>query len=358
MSLLTKPSDLEGKKTFTGMLYGQPGTWKTTTALSAPNPVLVDLDRGLHRVKPGYRVSSLQVQTYDEVLKLLNSDEIASCDTLVFDTLGKLVDRIGEYVSKRNPKARQADGQMTPKGWGEVKSEFGNLVRLLNSKGKNIIFVAHESEERNGDDTIKRPDCSGSARRDIVKELDWMGYVEMVGTKHMLNFDPTDRYYAKNSLGVDGTFVIPRLTGNEPNNFISKNIVRLTADKLAEEAVLRKEYDALIADIESKVAAVKDIETANAFYAGRGDVPVIWDSTFQMQKLLIARVHAVGLEFSKETKKFVKAAPKSAPAASAHEKAEDASAGKKSGKATAAKGKGKPEAPAKQEEISDNSFSE
>ncbi len=177
MSLLTKPSDLVGQKTFKGLIYGQPGIGKSTLSLSAPNPVCIDFDKGMRRVQPQFRAPSLQVDTYNQVLELLNSEEMNSFDTIIIDTLGKLVDRIGDYVASKNPKARQGDGTMSMKGWGEVKQAFLNLLKLLEAKNKSVIFVAHESEEKNGDVTIKRPDCSGSARKDIVKELDFMGYI-------------------------------------------------------------------------------------------------------------------------------------------------------------------------------------
>lgn len=45
-SLLTLPSELKSGSHVSGMLYGQPGVGKTTVALSAPSPILIDLDRG------------------------------------------------------------------------------------------------------------------------------------------------------------------------------------------------------------------------------------------------------------------------------------------------------------------------
>lgn len=69
MPLLTDPSKLETPKSIIGMLYGQPGSQKTTTALSAPNCVLLDFDRGLHR--------TLGDKVRDEIIR---GD--TQCDTL------------------------------------------------------------------------------------------------------------------------------------------------------------------------------------------------------------------------------------------------------------------------------------
>ena len=316
MSLLTNPGDLKQPQTLKGLIYGQPGIGKTTLALSAPNPVLLDFDRGLHRVEPQHRVPSLQVDTYQQVIDLLNGDEIKQFDTIVCDTLGKLVDRICDHVAEKNPKARQGDGQMAMKGWGEVKVAFGALFKLLQTKGKSIIFVAHETEEKDGDDTKKRPDCSGSARKDIVKELDFMGYMEMIGSKHTINFAPTDKYYAKNSLGLRAAMEVPdpNKTGN---NFIAKEIMKLSLDRLNEQAELRKKYDSLMSLIESNIAALETLESVNNYYAEMGKKETIWDSAYREKYLLNKRVGDLGFEFDRASRAFIESSQKSAPAVKA-----------------------------------------
>jgi ATP-dependent 26S proteasome regulatory subunit len=95
MGLLTKPNELTIKETYAGLIYGQPGTGKTTLALSSVNPVCIDVDRGMYRVEKRFQVPSLQVESYRQVLDLLNSNELDGFDTIIIDTLGKLIDRMG-----------------------------------------------------------------------------------------------------------------------------------------------------------------------------------------------------------------------------------------------------------------------
>jgi GTPase SAR1 family protein len=118
MGLLTKPNELTVKETYAGLIYGQPGVGKTTLALSSVNPVCIDVDRGMYRVERRYQVPSLQVESYQQVLELLNSNELDGFNTIVIDTLGKMIDCMGEYVAKNNPKYRQSNGQLTQQGWG------------------------------------------------------------------------------------------------------------------------------------------------------------------------------------------------------------------------------------------------
>lgn len=320
MSLLTKPSELTPPALFKGLIYGQPGTGKTTLALSAPNPVCIDLDRGMHRVKPQFRVPSLQVNSYKEILSLLDSDEIAPFDTIICDTLGKLIDRVCDYVAEQNPKARQADGQMTMKGWGEVKSKFQAFFKLLASKNKSILFVAHESEEKSGDDTIKRPDCSGSARKDIVKELDFMGYVESSGNKLVINFNPSDKFYAKNSLDLPQGMEIPN-PEKVGNTFIAKQIVERMRTRSVDQAALRERYESLITLIDSNITNLKNATEINTYYAEMGKKEVIWDSAFYEKRALNDHLPKINVEFNKETKTFVDKAAAPAPADTAQAQA-------------------------------------
>lgn len=374
MSLLTNPSELEAPNSILGMLYGQPGSGKTTCAISAPNPVLIDLDRGMHRVRPAHRVTSLQVESYDQILELLDGDELKPFDTIVFDTAGKLIDRMAEYIIKNNPKNRTGSGQLTMQGWGEVKGLFTALTRRLKLLNKSILFVAHESEDKSGEEVMKRPDIAGSARKDIVKELDFMGYMEMRGNKAVINFNPTDKFYAKNSLGLDAAIEVPELDEKTPNQFLAKYIFKASDAKLASEAALRKEYEALVTSIGKEIGELKNAEQVNKFYATMKDRPVIWDSVYFTRNELKNHVHKIGVAFDKETKQFKQITPE---AKSADGEAAGEDKGTKPAKAPA-KGKGKkageskaevqepaqeqkPESAASQpqptEEISEESFS-
>ena len=46
MGLIKKPNELSVKQTLSALIYGQPGMGKTTLALSAPLPLLLDFDGG------------------------------------------------------------------------------------------------------------------------------------------------------------------------------------------------------------------------------------------------------------------------------------------------------------------------
>ena len=61
MGLIKKPNELAVKPTWSALIYGQPGMGKTTLALSAPLPLLLDFDGGVHRVNAAHRVDTVQI---------------------------------------------------------------------------------------------------------------------------------------------------------------------------------------------------------------------------------------------------------------------------------------------------------
>ena len=300
--LLTKPNELSVKLSYAGLIYGQPGVGKTTLALSSVNPVCIDVDRGMYRIEKRYQVPSLQMEDYSQLLALLISSEIDNYETIVIDTLGKLIDRISDYVTNNNPKYRQSNGQLTMQGWGQVKIEFRSLVKLVNSKNKSVLFVAHESEEKEGDVTKKRPDVSGSARKDIVKELDFMGYMEMSGNKRTISFSPSSSYYAKNCLGLDAVIEIPDIAS--ANSFIRDVVVASLQKKKEEDAGMAEPYEKTLAAVDSIVEAVKDTASLNDALKKVSDFKPIWDSKIYAWQKITAKAKEIGATFDKTKKCF------------------------------------------------------
>jgi hypothetical protein len=302
MSLLKNPTEINEDVLITALIYGQPGVGKTTLALSSPNSVLIDADGGMRRVEKRFQVPSLPMTDYKDLLALFEGNELDPFDTIVFDTLGKLVDRIGDHLGSVNPKNRKSDGALTMQGYGALKIEFSRLLRLAQTKRKHLIFVAHEREEKDGEDRIVRPDVSGSSGKDLVKELDLMGYMEMRGGKRTISFNPAEKFYAKNSLKLPPIIDVPdTLAGN---TFIQTHIIDRTKERLAEDDAENKKYQDLLANLVSLIVGVKDAKSANEALATIDIAPVIWDSTRVAKKRLAQAVKDCGLVYDKETKAF------------------------------------------------------
>jgi len=305
MSLIIQPNELSASRPVSALIYGQPGIGKTSLALSAPKPLLLDLDRGLYRVEKRFQCPSVQVENYQQVLDVLGSPEIDIFETIVVDTLGKLVDRMIDHITRTNPKLKQYDGSLAMKGWGVLKIQFQMLLSKMFDKNKNIIFVAHEREDKDGDLRFLRPDVCGSAGKDIVKELDLMGYMEMRGMRRTISFTPTEKYYAKNSLGLSPVIEVPdMLTGN---TFFSDKILSELAKKKALETEINTKYENLKKSQCEKIEHVSTIEDLNIVYEILQNDEKLWDSGLCWKKKLKEKCDSLNAVFNKNIGKFEQA---------------------------------------------------
>lgn len=305
MTLLVKPTEIQEKMTYAGLIYGQPGIGKTTLALSARKPVCIDADKGMYRVEKRFQVPCLPLDNYQDAITLLQSNELDGFETLVVDTLGKLIDRIGDYCATKNPKFRQGDGTLSMKGWGAVKTEFQNFLKLVQGKGMSVIFVAHEREEKNGDDSKKRPDVAGSSGKDIVKELDWMGYMEARGGKRTICFTPSEEFYAKNSVGLEGILPIPDIKSG--NTFVAEQLETAIINRRKEDAKTMALYESLKSLIDEKIDACETAEDFNSAKKELDALETIWDSRLYWRDRLFKATQEKGVEFDKKKSFFVTA---------------------------------------------------
>lgn len=304
MSLIKKPNELaQTKIKLKGLIYGQPGIGKTSLSLSSPKPLLIDFDNGLRRVDKQYQTDSVQIESYQDLLNILTKENIDNYETIIIDTLGKMIDRIGDWLAESNPKVKQGDGQLSMKGWGNVKFEFQRLLKLLDTQNKSVIFVAHEKEEKVNEEVMKRPDVAGSSGKDIVKELDFMGYMSIKNGKRTIDLAPNEAYYAKNSLGLNSFLEYKQLSGK--NDFLTKAIFETYKEKLERDDELSEKFNSLISLIDSRISNLEELEQVNDYFTNEYlKLEKIWSSDLYEREALKKRVEFLGFEFDVKTKTF------------------------------------------------------
>ena len=314
MSLFKKPNELETNSTIKMLVYGQPGMGKSTLALSAPEPVMFDFDGGVNRVNKAFQCPTLQVQNWEQALSAL--DELqngeVSFQTIVIDTAGKMLDFMSDYIMRNDSKMKMRDGSLALKGYGARKVMFIDFLKRVALMGKNIVFVAHEKEDKDGDTRIVRPDMGGSSLGDLLKELDLVGYMQANGTDRAIYWSPQEKFYAKNTCNLPMWHKVPTIVNENAevigqNNFLS-NIFASYNQYLAQQASIGNDYNDLIEQIKSDIDSITDVETANKAVERILGYTPIWDSKARANKLITAKCGELGLTYNKATKKYEQAA--------------------------------------------------
>lgn len=231
MTLIRKKTEIVLSRKIKGMIYGEAGIGKSTLALSMPAPVLLfDFDNGVSRIQAEYRTDTVQLTNLQDFKTVLKEEDLSEYKSFVIDGFGKYIERIYNEMLKTGKKS-----QMT---WGKTLEEFKEINLILNDMPQHICYVAHQKARKTGEGENDRfgVDGSGSAKDYLIGELDFLGYMEMIGKRRSISFTPSEKFYAKNSIGIEDYLEIPILKVGEPNTFLTDVIINPTIKRRQEES--------------------------------------------------------------------------------------------------------------------------
>ena len=313
MSLIKKPSELQAKKAIAVLLYGQPGIGKTTLATSAPRPVVFDFDGGITRVNGAHQAPTVQITQWEDctaALKEVGDD----FDSIIIDTAGKMLSFMDNFIKRHPseyPKMWNDNTGLSLKGYGARKMMFINFLLDVQKMGKNLIFIAHEKEEKRGVNTIIRPEIGGSSANDLMKELDLVGYMEAKGVRRTISFNPCESFYAKNTCNLPALIEIPTLIDAQGNIItkdakgapLSNNLLTLIIQQFGamqnQNIEKTAEYEQIIAIIDEKIGYIEDAKTANEVVEEIMGMQHVYNSQFVASNKVAAKAKALGLTFNK-----------------------------------------------------------
>jgi len=313
ITMIVQPESMDfSNQRFSTIIYGSPGVGKTTLALSAPEPVLIDFDRGVSRVRAQHRKATIVCDTYEEVLNDIRSPAMASFQTIVIDTGGSFITFLKDWALRNGNKNR--DGSLSQKGWGAIKAEFSRFTDEIKVRlNKNVIYVFHSMENADKDgNPVQRLMCEGSVKNTVWTPCDFGGYVQMIGETRFICFTPEQEFFAKGSHGIGGRHPIPQLGPQDKNDFITRLFDQVKKNIAAENqafAPLREQYEAAMAEGRTIVDTITDADTANIAMPKIKAIKHALTSEKEVGVAFNAKIKACGLFYDKVLKKYTPAPP-------------------------------------------------
>lgn len=290
-----QPLNIENIITF---IYGDPGIWKTSLAFTAKNPILFDFDKGAYRASN--RKDTVQIGKWQEVATFTAQD-LVNYDTIIIDTAGRALDMIIDSL-KTDSRNTTRGGQLSMQGYGKLGGIFTDWLKMLRGMGKDIVLLAHASEDKDGDNVIKRPDMVGGSKKEAYKIADMMAYMttqqSQNGDIKVLNFMPSSTYLAKDSGRIGNVQIVPMQ--DAPNQLA--NIIQATKDHInslsAEAIKAQKQLDDLRNDL-------LDAETPSDLDSLKADLDESHPLYLQMAKSIMSRSNALGFVYDKPSDSFI-----------------------------------------------------
>lgn len=312
-SLIRKPFELSVQTNIKALFYGQAGMGKTTLALSAPKPLLLDFDGGVHRVNYGHQVPTVQITCWEDCENVLKED-LSEFESLVIDTGGRMLDFMADYIIRKNSKMGRSNGALTLQGFGERKGMFRQFCKSTMLMNKHLIFVAHRDTQKNGDQEIRYvPLFGGSSYDDLVTDLDLVGYLEAVGKKRTLTFDPSDRNDGKNTCNLPTAMELPNVVDKDgnalTNTFLIDRVINPYIANLEKRKSDAGKFSEVMDELREAIKQVVDADSANDFVSRIDKYAHVGNSKAMAGKLLKSKTDYLKLVLDKETKKYLNPEP-------------------------------------------------
>ena len=308
--MIVKPENMNfSDKTFSMIIYGSPGVGKTTLALSAPDPILLDFDRGVSRVRAEHRKDTSVCNSYKEVLADLQSPAMSEYKTVIIDTGGSLVTFLKDWAMNEKGAKTKSGEFNSLKGFGFVKAEWASFTEYIKTAlHKNVIYIFHANEEKDKDgNPIQRLVCEGSVRNSVWTPCDFGGYLQMIGDQRVICFTPEQEYFAKGCHGITGRITVPALEPGMKNDFITGLFEHAKANIAAEAegfASAKNKYADAIAKATEILSGVTDADTANAAIPQIKSLEHALTSEREVSAMWRRKTNELGLSFDHKTKKY------------------------------------------------------
>lgn len=283
------------------LVYGQPGLGKSSFGFTCKNAIVLDFDGGSHRSYVSTNATKVRIGEWSDLQALkAQTNNYDGFDTIVIDTVSKSLEYLTMHLTKMNPKNGNNAGGLSPNGWGALASAFGAWITELTATGCDVVMIAQEVEDKEGEQNRKRPKVQGKQALGIVLEnADFVGYAHAYGDGFAIGFRPTPEYYAKDSAGLGLVRV--------PDYAVSKTFGGDLLDtmKTAFRDRAQSQVEAGNA-VDTWSDTVDGWTTAEEFNAALPQLKELTGAIkVQVSQMVRTRAKALGLTVDKDTKQYV-----------------------------------------------------
>ena len=232
----TQPITVSAIKVY---FYGDPGMYKTTLGMTANKALIIDADKGAYRTGVNRRADVVVAECWNDIVNI-NMADLEPYQTVVFDTIGRVLDLIKAHLANdsRNTKG---DGSLKLNVQGVANNMFSTFVNKIITSGRDVVFIAHATEDKNDNLTLIRPDLGGKNRQEIYRLCDAMAYLCLETNKkgiqeRMLKFQSQEGYHSKDAGGL-GNVSVPDLRKSSNSHFLGDLIeqVKTTLNTMTPE---------------------------------------------------------------------------------------------------------------------------
>lgn len=290
---IIKKNDVTPERPVIIVLYGTPGTGKTSVATTAYNPLLIDTDRGYDRAVQ--RCDTLIANKWEDITA--EYETMKSYSTIICDTAKAcLDDYLMNFAVKNNYKLLTN----TLKRFGQIAEDFKLFVNQLRSNGSDIIFICHDKEVAEGDIIKHSPDCTGQSKDLLLRIADQVGYISKVNGKRTISFEPTDTFIGKNVAQLK-MMEIPESSSADFSTFMA-NVISTVKHAIQNKSEEQKKANEMLSSLREQLAAAMTDEDIVALIEAMKELPQVLQYPFFSE--MKSNLSSKGYKY--ENKKFVK----------------------------------------------------
>lgn len=276
------------------VLYGVPGSGKTSVANTSNNPLLIDCDKGASRAANS--VDTLIANKWEEIESEYQA--MKGYSTIVVDTAKAAIDDfLPNFVVAQNYKLK-TNGL---KRFGEMADKFKEFVNKLRKNGSDIVFVCHDKETAEGDVIKHSPDCTGQSKDLLLRIADQVGYLTIINNQRTILFNPTDTTIGKDVAGL-GTIQVPDCNSPKFVTFMGE-IIADVKKKIQNKTEAQKEAQERLNNAREQVYAAMTIEDAENLIKVRDSLAKAHQKAFS--NFMVEELAKKGIVFDAKQKKFV-----------------------------------------------------